>query len=155
MTYQLGARSVAKLRGVHPMLVAVVNRAIELTEQDFSVVDGLRSAAQQAELVRRGASQTLASRHLAQPDGWGHAVDLVPYHDGAPRWEWPLIYPVAAAAHKAARQLGVALRWGGVWDRRLELLPGTPLGLQEAVLAYARRHPGPDFLDGPHYELVS
>src|SRR4051812_13492957 len=97
MTYALGAGSKARLVGVHPRLVAVVERAIVLSAQDFAVVDGLRSLATQQALVAKGASKTLDSKHLKQPDGYGHAVDLVPFHDGAPRWEWPLIYPVAHA----------------------------------------------------------
>ena len=152
MTYALGERSRAKLSGVHPRLVAVVNRAIALTEQDFAVTDGVRTLAQQQVLVSKGASKTLNSRHLPQPDGYGHAVDLVPFVDG-PRWEWPLIYPIAAAMRTAARELNVPLVWGGVWDRKLFELPNTPDALKDAVAAYCLRHPGPDFIDGPHYQM--
>lgn len=153
MTYALGAGSRARLAGVHPRLVAVVERAIQLTPQDFTVMEGLRTLERQRELVAKGASKTLASKHLVQPDGYGHAVDLVPY-DRAPRWEWPLIYPVARAVQAAALELGAQLVWGGVWDRRLTVLPPTAEALKAAVAQYAARHPGPDFLDGPHYELV-
>jgi len=37
MAYHLSKRSLGNLEGVHPDLVAVVKRAIEITEQDFSV----------------------------------------------------------------------------------------------------------------------
>lgn len=154
MTYKLGARSRSELTGVHPYLVAVVEKAITLTMQDFSVHDGIRSPAEQQEMVRRGASKTLNSKHLTQDDGYGHAVDLVPYVNGSLRWEWPLVYPIAAAMHQAAQELGVTLRWGGVWDRKLHELDGTPEGLKKAVHDYTVRHPGPDFIDGPHFELV-
>ena len=40
--YQLGKKSKKKLEGVHPDLVKVVERAIEITEQDFTVLEGLR-----------------------------------------------------------------------------------------------------------------
>lgn len=151
--YKLGARSRSELSGVHPDLVACVERAIAITTQDFSVHDGIRSPAEQKELVARGASKTLNSRHLTQPDGYGHAVDLVPYVNGQLRWEWPLIYPVAEAMAIAARERGVSLRWGGVWDRVLETLPADADGLKKAVQAYVVRHPGPDFIDGPHFEI--
>lgn len=154
MTYKLGSRSRSELTGVHPYLVAVVEKAITYTSQDFSVHDGIRSMAEQEEYVRRGASKTLNSKHLTQDDGYGHAVDLVPYVNRSLRWEWPLIYPIAAAMHRAAQECGVTLRWGGVWDRKLNELDGTPEGLKQAVEDYCKRHPGPDFLDGPHYELV-
>ena len=39
----LGEKSLKELVGVDPRLVAVVKRAIELTEQDFSVHDGIRT----------------------------------------------------------------------------------------------------------------
>ena len=71
MTFKLGPRSVARLKGVHPDLVKVVERAIQLTPVDFTVLEGLRSLERQKALVAAGASQTLKSRHLD-----GHAVDL-------------------------------------------------------------------------------
>lgn len=153
MAYALGKRSLAKLNGVHPNLVAVVKRAIEITTQDFAVTDGVRTLAYQKQLVAKGASKTLNSRHLPQADGYGHAVDLVPYL-GGPRWEWPLIWAVAVAMDQAATELNVRLVWGAVWDRTLMDYGGSPAALQQAVDAYKVRHPGPDFLDGPHYQLA-
>lgn len=152
--YRLSRRSRARLDGVHPDLAAVVQRAIALTAQDFCVHDGLRSPERQKALVRAGASRTLNSRHLAQADGWGHAVDLVPWFDGGPRWEWPPLYLVATAVRRAAAEAGLDLVWGGVWDRRLSDLPDTATGLATAVKAYCARHPGPDFIDGPHFEMA-
>jgi peptidoglycan L-alanyl-D-glutamate endopeptidase CwlK len=152
MTYELGAGSRSRLAGVHPRLVAVVERAMSLTEQDFTVQEGLRTIERQRQLVAKGASKTMASKHIVQADGFGHAVDLVPFEDG-PRWEWPLIYPVAHAMRTAAEALGVNLVWGGVWDRQLGGLSASPEGLKADVATYCVRHPGPDFLDGPHYQL--
>lgn len=106
----LGSRSVSRLKGVHPDLVAVVNRAIKLTEVDFAVLEGLRTHTRQIELVKAGASQTMNSRHLT-----GHAVDLGAYVGGAVRWDWPLYYKIAAAMKKAAAELGVPIEWGGDW----------------------------------------
>lgn len=152
--FVLGERSRAKLVGVHPHLVAVVERAIQLTTQDFSVTDGLRTLDQQKRLVASGASKTMRSMHLAQQDGFSHAVDLVPYADGAPRWDWNLIRPVVLAVRTAAIEAGVPLVWGSVWDRRLNDLPADISGLNAAIEAYKARHPGPDFLDGPHYQMA-
>ena len=70
--FVLSRLSLSRLEGVHPDLVKVVKRAIEITEVDFRVSEGLRTKARQAELVKLGASQTQNSRHLT-----GHAVDLV------------------------------------------------------------------------------
>ena len=105
--YKLSNKSLKKMEGVHPDLVAVVKRAIEITEQDFSVTEGLRSVERQKELVATGKSTTMNSRHLT-----GHAVDLVPYPVS---WDWEFFYPIADAMKDAAQELGVDLEWGGDW----------------------------------------
>ena len=50
----------------------MVERTTQIATQDFQVQEGLRTRERQAELVARGASRTMHSRHLT-----GHAVDLV------------------------------------------------------------------------------
>lgn len=151
--YAFGAASKAKLVGVHPKLVAVVTSAISYSAQDFTVYEGVRTLERQKKLVASHASKTLASQHIVQSDGFGHAVDLVPWIDGQPRWEWGPIYEIGRAVRMAALELSVSIRWGGVWDRRLTDLPADRAGIQAAVSAYCARHPGPDFIDGPHFEL--
>lgn len=155
MTYALGQRSLARLDGVHPKLVAVVKRAIALTTQDFTVQEGLRTLETQRLYVRRGASRTMNSRHLKQADGFGHAVDLVPWLNGQPRWEWPLIWAIAQAVDQASTELQVPLVWGAIWDKQMSQYGGSPDAQRAEVEAYKVRHPGPDFLDGPHYQLVT
>jgi len=155
--YTFGKASEAELVGVHPALVEVCRRALVLTTQDFSVHEGLRDIAVQRQLVKRGASLTLNSLHLTQSDGFGHAVDLVPYVVGRLRWEWPLIYPIALAMRAASLEHETPLIWGGVWDRPLHTL--NPADLAGEVAAYVKRrkksHPGKSVLtDGPHYQLA-
>lgn len=110
MTYRLGNRSKERLEGVHPDLVKVVERAIEITEVDFTVLEGLRSLTRQKALKLKGASTTLRSRHLT-----GHAVDLGAYVDGEVRWDWPLYHTIADAMKQAALELKVDMEWGGDW----------------------------------------
>jgi|SRR6056297_2316999 len=105
--YILSQRSKNNLQGVHPDLVAVVRRAIHVTKQDFMVIEGMRSLARQEQLVAKGASQTMNSRHLT-----GHAVDLAPFPLA---WDWPLFYPIADAMKLAAKEMDVDLEWGGDW----------------------------------------
>jgi peptidoglycan L-alanyl-D-glutamate endopeptidase CwlK len=107
MGFSLGKRSKEKLRGVHPDLVSVVERAIELTEQDFTVIEGLRDIDRQRELVKAGKSTTMNSRHLD-----GHAVDIAPWPIS---WDWDEFYPIADAMKQAAEELEVDLEWGGDW----------------------------------------
>lgn len=110
--YKLGPRSQTRLKGVHPDLVKVVERAIELSTVDFAVLEGVRSKAQQEQLVAAGASQTMNSRHLT-----GHAVDLGAMVSGTIRWDWPLYFKVADAVKKAAAELSIPLEWGGDWKK--------------------------------------
>ena len=107
MAYSLSFRSRQRLSGVHPDLVAVVKRAIEITEQDFSVIEGIRGIERQRQLVKEGNSLTMNSRHLT-----GHAVDLAPYPLS---WDWEYFYPIADAMKAAAKELDVDLEWGGDW----------------------------------------
>lgn len=108
--YIFGQASESNLIGVHPDLVKVVRRALELTPIDFKVIEGRRTLERQRELVKAGASQTLNSRHLT-----GHAVDIVPLPDGKVSWEWKYFYPMAEAMKQAAAELGIAVEWGGNW----------------------------------------
>lgn len=110
MGYKLGLRSKQRLKGVHPDLVSVVSRAIEISDVDFTVLEGLRSVSRQKELVAKGASTTMKSRHLT-----GHAVDLGAWVDGSVRWDWPLYHKIADAMLKAAEELEVNVEWGGHW----------------------------------------
>jgi len=111
MPFALGAKSKERLKGVHPDLVRVVERAIQLTEVDFTVLEGLRTVARQQQLVKSGASKTMRSRHLT-----GHAVDLAAVIDGEVRWDWPLYHKIAKAVKQAAAELKVPIEWGGDWQ---------------------------------------
>ena len=110
MAFKFSKLSEDRLQGVKPQLASVVRRALEISQVDFMVTEGLRTAARQAELVRAGASRTLNSRHLT-----GHAVDVAAWVDRQVRWDWPLYPRIAEAFKSAAAERGVALIWGGDW----------------------------------------
>lgn len=147
MSYRLSQRSLDRLKGVDDRLVKVVKRAIEISTQDFSVNEGLRTVERQRQLVKSGASQTMDSRHIT-----GHAVDLVPVVNGKISWDWRYFYPIASAMQQAAKEFGVNVRWGGCWEV-INSKTGNP---QQWVGAYgqARRKLGKKaFTDGPHFNL--
>lgn len=148
MAFTLGDKSLKELERVHPDLVAVVKRAIQLTVQDFAVHDGIRSVEEQKKLVEAGASQTLDSRHVT-----GHAVDLVPFINGKLRWEWGPIYRIADAVRLAARELGIPIRWGGAWDVAFTDSTEPTEDLVADYSARRRKAGKKAFLDGPHFEL--
>ena len=157
MSFALGRISRANLAGVHPDLVRVVERAIAIGDQDFRVHGGLRTVAEQRAMVARGVSWTMNSRHLKQPDGFGHAVDLVPLIGGRLAWDWPACRRIALAMAKAAEELDVALRWGGVWDRPLADYGRSLASIEAENQAYVARRRAAGkraAIDGPHFELA-
>ena len=135
----MDARSERNLKGVHPDLVRVIEHAYPMTspELSFVVIEGLRTKARQAELVKAGASQTMNGRHLT-----GHAVDLMATVGGKGRWDWGLYLRLAELMKAAALAEGVPIRWGGTWGA---------LSALETPITAAKLHKR--FPDGPHYEL--
>ncbi|HEK0553640.1 TPA: M15 family metallopeptidase [Proteus mirabilis] len=109
--FRLSRRSEENLRGVHPDLVKVVHRALEITDIDFMVIEGKRNEARQRQLVASGKSQTMNSRHIT-----GHAVDCAPLVNNQIHWnDWSYFKKVADAMMQAAKELGVDIEWGGNW----------------------------------------
>jgi len=105
--YKLGSRSIKRLEGVHPDLVKVVERAIEISEIDFTVLEGRRTYQKQKEYYAAGKTTTMNSRHLT-----GHAVDLAPWPIS---WAWPKFHLISNAMFQAADELVIPLQWGGHW----------------------------------------
>ena len=116
MGFKLGKTSLARLQGVDETLVNVVKRAIEISEVDFTVMEGVRTLERQRELYAKGRTApgkivtwTMKSRHIE-----GKAVDLVPYP-----LDWndlEKFNKIKDAMFQAARELDVNLRWGADWD---------------------------------------
>ena len=124
--FKLGPRSIARLKGVHPDLVKVVEQAIRLSSVDFTVLEGVRTIERQRQLVNAGASRTMNSRHIPGADGFAKAVDLGAWLDGEVRWDWPLYNKINEAIQQASMLLKVPVEWGGDWRT---------------------------FKDGPHFQL--
>tara|TARA_R110000782_G_scaffold218427_1_gene305824 strand:- start:34342 stop:34845 length:504 start_codon:yes stop_codon:yes gene_type:complete len=110
MAFKFSQRSLDRLKGLHPDLVSVMTLALERSTLDFTVLEGVRTMERQRQLVDKGASTTLNSRHLT-----GHAVDVAPYADGSVSWDWPLYHKLSPIIKKAADDLGVDIEWGGDW----------------------------------------
>ncbi len=152
--YKLSSRSLGKLEGVNPLLVDTVKRAIELTKVDFGVIFGVRSLETQKKLYESGRSQTMKSKHLIQPDGTAHAIDLMAYDGSDPSWEIVMYDDIADAMKAAAKETGAKIRWGAAWT--VDNIAEWDDSMQEAMNDYidirrkANRTP---FIDGPHFEL--
>lgn len=112
MSFKLGKTSRKRLEGVNSDLVKVIERAIKITNIDFTVLEGVRSRQRQEQLLRAGRSKTMNSRHLT-----GHAVDVAPIEHGRIPWEEPEKFlEVVDAVFQAADELGVLVQSGTDWD---------------------------------------
>lgn len=111
---KLTERDVERLKGVDATLVTVVKKALEISEYEFMVVEGMRTLETQKKYVAQGKSKTLNSRHLV-----GQAVDLAPLEKGTIDWNNTKgqFDAVAKAMKQAAKELNVKITWGGDWVR--------------------------------------
>ena len=156
MAFRLSQRSLDKLDGVHPEMVATVQKAIELTDVDFGVTYGVRTLEAQKELVASGRSQTMKSKHLVQGDGYSHAVDLVAYFGSNVSWELNVYDNICDAMAEAARQIGRAIKWGAAWSEGdIRTYPGTAEDAMNAYIDLRRSQGRRPFIDAPHFELMS
>ena len=146
--YVLGKRSLDRLVGVDPKLVAVVKRAIEITEVDFTIVEGVRTLARQRQLVASGASQTLSSKHIT-----GDAVDLGAWINGTVSWAEEYYYALADSMRIAALELGVSIRWGGCWLGDLRHFSSAKEAL-DLYVSTRKKQKRKIFLDLVHFELA-
>lgn len=165
MTNVFGKASEERLKGLHPDLVKVIKRALQLCEQDFTIIEGVRTDEQcfinfgkgrtANQCVAGGApsryanpkagkvtwlTKALSSNHRKKSDGYGHAVDIYPYPvnlvlGAKPKEYEPLFDKIAKAMFAAAKELKIKIRWGADWD--LDNLP---------------RERGET--DNPHFEVV-
>ena len=114
----LNASSEKRLKGVHPDLVRVVRRcAADWRDKTFTwiVTCGPRSIEEQRLLVKKGASQTMRSRHIPAKNGVSHAIDVAAVLDGKVRWDWPLYVKIAVAMKSAAKAEAVPIEAGLDW----------------------------------------
>lgn len=147
---KLSERSLKRLEGVDPRLVRVVKKAIGYSKVDFGVTEGLRTLETQKKYVAAGKSQTLNSKHIE-----GKAVDLVAYVDGQVSWELNLYDDIADAMAKAAKEEGLAIRWGAAWN--IPDIARWKLTMADAMNHYIdiRRKEGKrPFIDAPHFEIT-
>lgn len=126
MSIVLSEKSLVKLTGAHPDLARVIKRAAAISDIDFTVLEVVRTLARQRDLVAKGASRTMKSRHLPGEDGKSRAVDIAPMDGGQISWAWPLYHRLAPIIKQASKDEGVPIEWGGDWR---------------------------SFKDGPHWQL--
>lgn len=114
--FQFSQGSLRNREGVDAILVAISDRAIELTRVDFGIPEtgGRRTAEQQHSLFRKGKSNIDGYKDESYHQT-GRALDVYAYVDGKASWEKEHLAMVAAAFLQAAAELGYKLEWGGLW----------------------------------------
>ena len=125
--YKFGRTSLERLASCDIRLIEIMERAIETSPFDFTIVSGHRGEEEQNGLVADGKSQLKYpySKHNAYPS---KAVDIAPYVDGKLVWDDDELWTdMAIHIFETARQCGVKLEWGGNWT---------------------------SFVDKPHWEIV-
>lgn len=129
MSFTFGKRSRKNLEHVHPDLILLAARALQLSSIDFGITEGCRTLERQQHLIDIGASSLKKpenSRHVPGKDGLAKAIDVVAYDDGEVSWAWPLYHQIYDAFCKASEELDIPFEWGGNWK---------------------------SFKDGPHFQL--
>ena len=156
MAFKLSNRSRNKLDGVYPQLVAVVEHAIKITKVDFGVTYGVRTVEEQERLVAAGRSQTMKSKHLIQPDGFSHAVDVVAYDGSDVVWELNVYDDICDAFKEGAIDVGLAVKWGAAWSEGdIRTYEGTAEDSMNNYIDLRRSQGRRPFIDGPHFEVMS
>ena len=150
MSFNLSKRSLDKMNGVDDRLVEVVKKAIKLTNVDCGVTYGLRTREEQAELVAQGRSQTMKSKHLD-----GRAVDLVAYFGSNVSWELNIYDDICDAMAQAAREEGVAIKWGAAWSEGdIRDYGGSAEDSMNSYIDLRRSQGRRPFIDAPHFEMM-
>lgn len=115
------AESQKQLTGVSPTLLSITTAAEAHLPEGWSFqvgdrthgkggVGGKGTSAQQAEIVARGDSKTMNSRHID-----GVAIDLTPYYNGEPVETDEAFNIIQEAMRQGAADLNVEVEWGGNW----------------------------------------
>lgn len=117
------AKSLDKLKGVHPELIKVVLEVFAETTVPFRVTYGVRTLEEEIEMIRKGLSSLKDPkdcRHV--PTGYpplGHAVDIsILDPAGKPVWSnqyIPAYIKVGELFQAASKKLRIPIRSGYLW----------------------------------------
>tara|TARA_Y100000004_G_scaffold192724_1_gene253792 strand:- start:1188 stop:1601 length:414 start_codon:yes stop_codon:yes gene_type:complete len=105
--YKFGKRSKERLKGVDHRLIMILDELIKI--MDVTIIEGLRSAERQEQLLKKGATKVKYSKHME-----GKAVDLAPYPID---WEdRDTFHYMAGMVRGIGHLLNIKVRVGADWD---------------------------------------
>lgn len=120
MPFRFSNASIEKLKSVHPDLIRVMQRTIEISPVDFKITHGLRTQAEQDALYAQGrttpgkiVTNTRKSRHIG-----GFAVDVAAIVNGAISWDMKYYRQITDAAKQASRELNIPIKCGIDWKMK-------------------------------------
>ena len=115
--YKFGKKSLEKLNNkqLHPVLKLLMEKAIETSPLDFTIIETVRTKEQQIINIKKGVSKTIKSRHIpaTNKSGYSEAVDIAPYPIN-----WADIQrfkELSAHIKKTADLMKIKIEWGGDW----------------------------------------
>jgi peptidoglycan L-alanyl-D-glutamate endopeptidase CwlK len=115
--FRFSQSSLNRFRGVHPELVALATRALEISPLDFAVTQGVRTEDQQQDAFDGGFSECNPSAGCVSKHQRGRALDLAPIFDGRVELNSRArIRELAPFVKQAADELGVRVKWLGEPD---------------------------------------
>ena len=118
--YKFSQRSLNNLMNVDEKLVLICNELIKRI--DFTVIEGYRTRERQKELFDKGFSKidgiSKKGKHNYFPS---RAVDIIPYKKGRNPFDGSkeseeMFYELAEEFKKVAKELNIAITWGGDWE---------------------------------------
>ena len=119
--YRLGKKSLENLKGVNPILIEILERALEISSNrvdgvDFTIINtaGIRTPEEQNRLFKQGVSNADGYIKISKHQT-GDALDVVPYVNGGASWDEKELLKVAICMLQASKELGYRLKWGGFW----------------------------------------
>tara|TARA_R110000772_G_scaffold234108_1_gene345725 strand:+ start:472 stop:870 length:399 start_codon:yes stop_codon:yes gene_type:complete len=125
--YTLGKKSKENLKGVNPILIEILKRALEISYErkdgvDFTIIStaGVRTAEDQNKLFLKGYSKCDGYKNKSYHQT-GKALDVVPYLNGRANWEEKELLKVAVCMLQAAAELNYEIEWGGFWQNFKDL----------------------------------
>lgn len=115
--YKFGKKSLERLndKNFHPVLKLLMEKAIETSPLDFTIIETVRTKEQQIINIKKGVSKTVKSRHIPEVNksGYSEAVDIATYPI-----DWNNIErfkQLAIHIKKTADLMNIKIEWGGDW----------------------------------------
>ena len=138
--YKLSKRSIGRLAGVNPLLIAIIVDSIKDSPYDFGIPQygGVRTPEDQNYLYLKGVSQldgyVKESYHQS-----GNAFDIYGYVNGKATWDKDILEDIAKHIIKIAKErYKVTLTWGGDWNNNNIRVD---------------KDPNESFFDGAHFQI--